>query len=96
MRILTLFLALFLTLLPENIPALNFSQGQDVLMEEVVDVEEDVVIRTFRTVRIQAQEPTVSSLCKGLLPSLFRRRDFHKTQSECFERQWLTNCRLRL
>ena len=45
MKILTLFLALFLTLLPESVPVSHYSQGQEVCWEEVNDVEEEAVIR---------------------------------------------------
>ena len=43
MKILTLFLALFLTLLPEGASAFNYSQGQDVVLEEVNEIEEEAV-----------------------------------------------------
>ena len=41
MRILTLFLALFLTLLPESIPFNGYAHGQDACWEEVDGIEEE-------------------------------------------------------
>ena len=44
MKILTLFLALFLTMMPESVPIFNISQGQEICLEEVDDVEEEAVV----------------------------------------------------
>lgn len=46
MRILTLFLALFLTLLPESVPSVSTSYEYDVCLEEMCDaVEEEAILR---------------------------------------------------
>ena len=95
MRILTLFLAFLLTLLPDGATHEPFSSVQeDVCVEEVVDVEEDAVIRSQQRVQ------------KTFLLSFFsfdscRDRDYHRphyylSSPFCFEKQWLTHCRLRL
>lgn len=44
MKILTLFLALFLTMMPESVPIFNISQWQEICLEEVDDVEEEAVV----------------------------------------------------
>ena len=90
MRILTLFLALFLTLLPE----ISCPQEQDVCLEEVIDVEEEAVIRTERPAQEQVQMSSLpvcgdASKCLIHLPELL-------FSHYCFERQWLRYCRLRL
>ena len=94
MRILTLFLALFLTLLPENAHYVPFSQGQDVCLEEVNDVEEDAVIRTER--RAQEQDQTSLLPVSGDSFRCLIRLPESPVSHYCFERQWLRCCRLRL
>ena len=96
MKILTLFLALLLSLLPEGIPVANCSPREDVCYEEEVvdDVEEEAVIRTSRTPQ---RQPRVSSI--GV--SVKTPRDYFYLPSHfpvhlCLERQWLTACSLRL
>lgn len=94
MRILTLFLALFLTLLPEGAHYAPSVQGQDVWWEEVVDVEEEAVIRTEQRTQKQVQAIPLrdgwdSSTCA------FSTNTTHFVHY-CFERQWLRCCRLRL
>ena len=94
MRILTLFLALFLTLLPDSAHFVTCPQGQDVCMEEVNDVEEEAVIRTERRAQEQVQPSSLPVLgevfCRVVHSPEFP--DSHY----CFERRWLRCRRLRL
>lgn len=94
MRILTLFLALFLTWLPESVTYVDYSQTQEACWEDVDDTEEEAVIRT---VLRQQRLATVSSrpLCPGFPCCLVDIALTHPVFS-CFERQWLLHCRLRL
>ncbi len=94
MKILTLFLAFFLSLLPESIPVANCSPGEDVCYEVVDDVEEEAVIRTSRTLQKQPRVSSIGISAKTprdcfYLPS-------HFPVHLCFERQWLSACSLRL
>ncbi len=94
MRILTLFLALFLTLLPDSVPFENYSQTQDVCCEYVEDVEEEAVLKAVTREQRQSKE-TSESCFRGIC---FCRTDIteHHPVVNRFERQWLTHCRLRL
>ncbi len=94
MKILTLFLALLLSLLPEGTPLTDYSPGEDVCYEMVDDVEEEAVIRPPRTPQKQPQASSIIVSAETLrepftLPS-------HYPVPFCFERQWLTACSLRL
>ena len=94
MRILTLFLALFLTLLPESDHFVPCSQGQDICWEEINDVEEEAVIRLDQHSQKQVQ---TSSLPIFEDPSVcFIRYPESPVSHYSFERQWLLCCRLRL
>ena len=68
MKILTLFLALFLTLLPEGAPAFNYSQGQDVVLEEVNEIEEEAVFSSSQRLQKRVQTPLVI-IPRVILPS---------------------------
>lgn len=95
MRILTLFLALFLTLLPDSVSYVNTtSYGQEVCFEEVCDVEEEAILRAPQRMsdKIQASSETVFTDRKSVFISLFHYRPIHF----CFERLWLSACMLRL
>ena len=94
MRILTLFLALFLTLLPEGVPFIDVTQGHDVCVEEVCEVEDEATIRTPQ--RVQRRILTLPKV-------LFKRFNPHSIKvAFChpvifyFERQWLVACKLLL
>lgn len=94
MKILTLFLALLLSLLPEGTPVADYTPGEDVCYEVVDDVEEEAVIRTSRAPQKQPQVSSIGVSWKtlrafSLLPSFYH-------VHFCFERQWLTACSLRL
>ena len=94
MRILTLFLALFLTLLPEGVTYVDFSQTQEACWEDVDDTEEEAVIKTVLREQVQVREvsPAISQhfpYCQSDI-AVYQPIDF------CFERQWLLHCRLRL
>ena len=94
MKILTLFLALFLTLLPESVPFVNLSQGQDVCLEVGDDVEEEAVIRLPQ--RIPKKILTTSeAFSPEVKPASIHNLTFHLIHF-CFERQWLKACMLRL
>ncbi len=94
MRILTLFIALFLTFLPESAPFEGFSQVQDVCCEDVEGFEEEAVIRTVVSEQCPAKESSKSR------PTVFSRYSSDIAEPNhhnfCFERQWLAHCRLRL
>ncbi len=94
MKILTLFLALFLTLFPESVPFVNYTQGQDVCVEEVCDVEEEAVIRSPQRApeRLQTSSEAPFVSFRPLFVRVLRHHSFHF----CFERQWLKACMLRL
>lgn len=94
MKILILFLSLLLTWLPENVPFVNYSSGQDVCLEQVDGVEEEAVIRTSQTQEKQpctSSEPIFGEFYPGLFPS-----GQHIPVPYCFKRQWLRTCTLRL
>ncbi len=94
MKILTLFLALLLSLLPEGVPVENCSPGDDVCYEVVDYVEEEAVIRTSRTPQ---KQPRFSSIGVSAKTSRdFLNLPFYFPVHLCFERQWLIACSLRL
>ena len=95
MRILTLFLALFLTWLPESIPYVNTtSDGQVICFEDVCDVEEEAVLRAPRRAsgEVQILFVTVQADRKPVFISFF---PYHPLPF-CFERLWLAARTLRL
>lgn len=94
MKILTLFLALFLTLLPEGAPAFNYSQGQDVLLEEVNEIEEEAVISASQRLQKRFQSPSIT-IPRVILPFTSQVFIFIPVHI-CLERQWLLSCSLRL
>lgn len=94
MKILTLFLALFLTLLPEGAPAFNYSQGQDVVLEEVNEIEEEAVISASQRLQKRVQTPSVI-IPRVTLLSINQVFIFIPVHI-CLERQWLLSCSLRL
>lgn len=94
MNIITLFLALFLAFLPEGAPALNYSQGQDVFLEEVVDVEEEAILSSSRRINIRVQIPLIT-VPRDYLPSISQ-VFISVPNLVCLERQWLFSCSLRL
>ena len=94
MKILTLFLALFLTLLPEGAPAFNYSQGQDVVLEEVNEIEEEAVFSSSQRLQKRVQTPSVI-IPRVILPFTSQVFIFIPVHI-CLERQWLLSCSLRL
>ena len=93
MKILTLFLALFLTLLPDSVPFVNLSQGQDVCFEEVDDVEEEAVIRLPQCTPKKILT-TSEAFSREVKPISIQNLTYHPIHF-CFERQWLKACMLR-
>lgn len=95
MRILTLFIALFLTFMPEETAIDNaFSRWQDVCYEQVDDVEEEAVIRSESRCQKQIDESReLDSLKRSCYTEYSAKPRFIHM---CFERQWLTHCMLRL
>lgn len=94
MRILTLFLALFLTLLPEGVTYVDFSQTQEACWEDLDTLQEEAVIKTVQREQVQVREasPAISQrfpYCQSDI-AVYQQVDF------CFERQWHLHCRLRL
>lgn len=95
MRILTLFLALFLTLLPDSVSYANTPLGQDVFMEEICDVEGDAVL-IHMSQRREVGVRDFSEIVKTeWTPVSIQVLPYHPIRF-CFERQWLTACTLRL
>ena len=94
MKILTLFLALFLTLLPEGASAFNYSQGQDVVLEEVNEIEEEAVFSSSQRLQKRVQTPSVI-IPRVILPFTSQVFIFIPVHI-CLERQWLLSCSLRL
>ena len=94
MKILTLFLALFLALLPEGVPAADCPSGQDTFLEQLDEVEEEAVIRTVQSQQKQLRIPADSFSAESR-PNLNASADICLT-AFCFERQWLRYRRLRL
>ena len=94
MKILTLFLALFLTLLPEGAPAFNYSQGQDVVLEEVNEIEEEAVFSSSQRLQKRVQTPLVI-IPRVILPFTNQVFIFIPVHI-CLGRQWLLSCSLRL
>ena len=95
MKILTLFLALFLTLLSESAPFADCSLGQDSCLEQVDYTEEgEAVIRTSQTQQkqIQACSEPVFEVSFPESSLLIKYHPVHL----CFEKQWLRACALRL
>ena len=94
MRILTLFLALFLTLLPESAHIVASPWGQDVCLEEVTDVEEEAVICAERLT--QKEVRTSSEYSFGNSRNYSLQSTPLTFVHACFVVQWLRCCRLRL
>ena len=94
MRILILFLALFLTFLPE-VPFVCASPTHDICCEEVDDVEEEAVIKTSLLEQSQSDESSTHFVFKESCRTVAGSADFHSIIFR-FERQWLVHCRLRL
>jgi len=70
-------------------------QGQDLCMEESADVVEEAVIQPSR--RMQRQLPQEPSRFSPEIPfAAFLPGAVRIPDCFCFERQWLTGCRLRL
>lgn len=93
MKILTLFLSLFLTMLPEKALVTNTSYCQDICFEEVYDGEEEAIIRIPQRIPKGTRASLEISLTehKPVLIPVFHYHRIHF----CFERQWLTACTLR-
>ncbi len=94
MKIFTLFLSLFLALLPEGVPASDCPSWQDTFLEQLDEVEEEAVIRTVQTQQKQFQRPS-ESVFDDFHPGLIAPTDNYFT-GFCFEKQWLRNRKLRL
>lgn len=95
MRILTLFLALLMTLLPESVPFVSTaSYGQEVCLEEVCDVEDEAILRSLQRMleKVQDTSETVSAGYMPVCIPVLHYRSIHI----CFERLWLAACTLLL
>lgn len=95
MRILTLFLALSLTLLPESVSYANTTYyGQEVCAADVSDAEEEAILRSPQRMaeNVQASSETESGGPWPVFSPLVHYRSVHY----CFERLWLAACTLRL
>lgn len=94
MKILTLFIALFLALMPESVSFANNYQGQDICFEEINDAEDEAVIRTPQQTLKKIQTPS-ESLSGRITPASIQDSAYHYVHL-CFQRQWLIACILRL
>ena len=70
------------------------ASGQDVCVEEVVDVEEETAILFQHRIPRSTPAVSASAPCEGRAVRCVL-RTCHPIRF-CFERQWLTCCRLRL
>lgn len=95
MKILALFFAFFLALLPESAAVASCPVGQDVYLEEVSDVEEEAVLRTPQRVPRQVRESSSAESLPEKGKNVFQRVTCCHLIHLCFERQWLLTCRLR-
>lgn len=95
MRILTLFLTLFLTLLQESTPFLCSPAGsQEINTEEICDIEEEAVIQTNRQEQKKAPLPAASLAASPCIEPVSAESRIPSHRS--FERHWLTCRKLRL
>ena len=94
MKILTIFLALFLTWLPESAPMVPISNGQEVCTEEVCDVEEEAVIQTSRQEQKKAPLPAESLPVSSCIEPVSTESCYPDHPGS--ERHWLTCRKLRL
>lgn len=95
MRILTLFIALFLTLLPESVSYVNTTSSiQEVCFEDACDVEQEVVLCFQQRVSENVQTLSKNAFADGKsgFTPVFPVRPIHVG----FDRLWLTACTLRL
>ena len=94
MRIIAILLALILTLLPDGFPVTVEAYGQNVCVENVVDMEEEAVIRSCERARKQYEGRPVT-IRKATSHPLVQVLPVH-TFLFCFENTFLTACCLRL
>ncbi len=95
MRILTLFLALFLTLLPESVPSVSTSYEYDVCLEEMCDaVEEEAILRAPQ--RVPKINPASSDTALTADKPVSTQVLLYHPVRFCSERPWLVTCTLRL
>ncbi len=95
MKVLTLFLALFLTLMPESAPCYSSSpQWQDACVEEVEDAEEEAVIRTGPRFQKTIEESLGKDPGTAVRDNIFL--PLPHSANIRFERHWLVCHRLRL
>ena len=95
MRLLTLFLALLIAILPDGAPQISCPLGQDVYAEEIVDVEEEAVLRYGpRMQKTAPGGPLIPFLGIRIVESVY----YSNIRSFCpsFARQWLACRSLRL
>lgn len=92
-KVLALFLALFLASMPDASPFVNYTNWQEVCTEEICDVEEEALIRTPQQKQQQVQV-SLESISDSFRPVPVQTplHLFH----HCFDRQWLKCHRLRL
>ena len=93
MRVFTFVIAFLLAILPDYAPAVSCYDAEDVTLEEVVDTEEEAIVRTSsqspkRTPR--PSHPLSFEHCsyRQVFPQLSICRSI--------EKQWLVTCSLRL
>ncbi len=94
MRIITILFALFLSLLQGNAPVDMCSCEQDICVENVVDVEEEAIVRSNERIQKEIEAPVPFSI-----------KDFscHKISNlhinhirYCFDATWLMACCFRI
>lgn len=94
MRIIAILVALILTLLPDGVPVTVEVYGQDVCVEDVVDMEEEAVTRSSEHAgkHYEGRPVVIRKAAPHPLSKAFSAHSF----LFCFENTFLTACCLRL
>ncbi len=93
MRVITFVIAFLLAILPDSVPAVSNYDATEVCMEEVIDTEEDAIVRapTRSLKRVSVPSRPVSS-GYVVVQHGFPQSSFFKST----EKQRLVSCSLRL
>ena len=93
MRFFTFVIAFLLAILPDYAPAVSFYDAEDVTLEEVVDTEEEAIVRTSSQSLKRTPRPS-----RPLSFEHCSYRQVFPQLSICrgIEKQWLVTCSLRL
>ena len=93
MRFLTIVITFLLAILPDYAPAVSWYDAADVTLEEVVDTEEEAIVRTCSQSLKRISRPT-----RPVPSEHHTHRHVFPQLSICrsIEKQWLVACSLRL